>query len=278
MTTSTHSSDDRADQSWDTARKPFEFIGEPAAQLMATAIHAGHDLRPGVARLVALDASTRLREEDPFTDRIAGGVDTRALVHRSRFEVDLNRGRDAAVYRNPDDCWGLELWRQPLPSEEVVESLEMYDAFYAALALRLDELAARGPFVVFDVHSYNHRRGGPNDVPAPALDNPDVNVGTGSLDRDRWAPVVDGLIQELGSAEIDGSVLDVRENVRFRGANLARWVHVRYPDTGCALALEFKKIFMDEWTGEVDEERLEALVAAVRGVVPGVLDSLRRIS
>ena len=36
-----------------------------------TAIHAGHELRPELADVVLVDASTRRREEDPFTDRLA---------------------------------------------------------------------------------------------------------------------------------------------------------------------------------------------------------------
>lgn len=89
-------------------REPYTFTGDPAASLVATAIHAGHDIRPEVSSLLTLDEAARLREEDPFTDRIAACADSRVLVFRSRFEVDLNRGRDDAVYRTPDDCWGLD--------------------------------------------------------------------------------------------------------------------------------------------------------------------------
>ena len=38
--------------------------------------------------------------------------------------------------------------------------------------------------------------------------------------------------------------LDVRENVNFRGGQLAQWAHSTFPDRACVLALEFKKIFM----------------------------------
>jgi hypothetical protein len=86
--------------------------------------------------------------------------------------------------------------------------------------------------------------------------------------------VVDGVIETLAGNGVAGRPLDVRENVRFEGANLARWVHARYPDTGCALALEFKKTFMDEWTGEVDQARLRQLADAVQGLVPAIADAL----
>jgi N-formylglutamate amidohydrolase len=256
-------------------REPYGFTGDPTSCLVATAIHAGHDVRPEISSLLRLDEATRLREEDPFTDRIAAVADSVVLVYRSRFEVDLNRGREAAVYRQPDDCWGLDPWGGELPQDVIDRSLDIYDAFYADLGTHLDRLAEVGPFLVFDVHSYNHRRPEDGRVEAPQSANPDVNVGTGSLDG-TWSSVVDSLIDALGQAEVGGRPLDVRENIRFEGANLAEWVNERYPTTGCALALEFKKTFMDEWTGAVDVERLDALIDALRAATPPALDALRR--
>lgn len=253
--------------------QPFSFAGVPSA-VIATAIHAGHHMRPDVAARCALDDATRLREEDPFTDRLLEVATLQVVAHRSRFEVDLNRPREQAVYRVPDDAWGLDVWREPLDDEQVEHSLQVYDAFYAELARRLDELAARGPFVVLDVHSYNHRRDGPDAPPAPAASNPEVNVGTGSLDRPRWGRVVDRFVEELGRRTALGRLLDVRENVRFRGGELTRWVHQRYGERGCALAIEFKKTFMDEWTGAVDDRHLEELRQGLAAIVPALLAEL----
>ena len=256
-------------------REPFELQGRVGVvPVVATAIHAGHDVREEVARELALAEPDRLREEDPHTDQIIAGLDARLVAHRSRFEVDLNRARDEAVYSDDDETWGLDTWRRPLPEAVVRRSLDLHDQFYARLAALLDPLAARGRFVVLDVHSYNHRRNGPQAPPEPPADNPDVNIGTGSLDDDSWRPVIDGVIDTLGGTAVAGRRLDVRENVRFEGAHLARWVHARYPGTGCALALEFKKTFMDEWTGEVDGAHLHLLADAVHRTVPAIVDAL----
>ena len=72
----------------------------------------------------------------------------------------------------------------------------------------------------------------------------------------------------LAAAGTSTGPLDVRENVRFRGRQLAAWTHARYPDRGIVLALEFKKTFMDEWTGEVDRARIDELARALAGTVP----------
>ena len=242
--------------------------------MLATAIHAGHDLRPAIQADMALDDAVRLREEDPFTDRLVAVGGSTVVVHRSRFEVDLNRARSSAVYRTPDDAWGLDLWDHALPEAEVGRSLQLYDSFYARLGRTLDALAARGAFVVLDVHSYNHRRNGADEPPASVDDNPQVNVGTGSLDRDVWGHLVERFVHDLGERHVLGRRLDVRENVCFEGRELCRWVHERYWGTGCALALEFKKEFMDEWTGAVDLSHLEELRAALASVVPALIGEL----
>ena len=150
----------------------------------------------------ALDDATRLREEDPFTDRLTSVGGSTVVVHRSRFEVDLNRPRDEAVYRTPEDAWGLELWRETPPAEEIERSRDLYDDFYVELGRRLDALADRGPFVVLDLHSYNHRRDGADAPPAPDATNPEVNVGTGALDRVRWSRVVDRFLETLAAQEV----------------------------------------------------------------------------
>ena len=245
-----------------------------SSPLVAVAVHAGHELRPEIADVMALDDATRRREEDPGTDRLTSIAPTRVTVNRSRFEVDLNRPRDHAVYARPEDAWGLQVWRGSLPADLAEGSFAIHDAFYAALAEHLDAVAEGGRFVVLDLHSYNHRRAGVGAPPEPEADNPEVNVGTGSIDRARWASLVDRFITDLAQQAVDGHRLDVRENVRFRGGHLASWVNDRYPDRGCALAIELKKTYMDEWTGEIDDAHMEALRCALAATTAGLVDAI----
>lgn len=249
------------------------------APIAAAAIHDGHELRAEVAAVIALSDSERLREEDPFTGRWTNIVGTRLIGRRSRFEVDLNRPREKAVYRVPDDAWGLNVWREP-PTETLVrESLVIYDAFYAAAYDALSALRDRfGRFVVLDMHSYNYRRAGAHAAAADPASNPEVNVGTGIMDRRRWAPVVDRFMRDLGEADFLGRQLDVRENVKFRGGHFSSWVHRIFPESGCALAIEVRKFFMDEWTGQPDDEQVEAIGRALASTVPGLLETLEAVT
>lgn len=256
-----------------TGRLWDEIVGE--GPLVAVAVHDGHEVRDDVLRELLLDDAVRLREEDPWTGSWTVAAPTRLIGRRSRFEVDLNRPRDHAVYRTPKDAWGLEVWRSPPSPELIEESLSEYDAFYARLAEILDEKVARySHFVVLDLHSYNHRRSGPDGEPAPAAENPQVNVGTGSIDRVKWGSVVDRFIADLRSFDFSDGSLDVRENVKFQGGHLVHWIHERYPGRGCAIAIEFKKFFMDEWTGEAQDPLVEAISSAVSWTAEGLRQEL----
>lgn len=253
-------------------------ISEGQEPIVATAIHDGHELRPEVEALIALEESDRLREEDPYSGIWTSVVTTQMVALRSRFEVDLNRPRERAVYRTPEDAWGLDVWREELPADVIERSLEEYDAFYAEAERICSELERRyGRFVVLDLHTYNHRRAGPEAPPEDPEANPEVNVGTGSLDRERWGGLVDRFMTDLRDHRFLGRQLDVRENVRFQGGYLSRWVHERYPQSGCCLAIEFKKFFMDEWTGKLSPEEYEAIPQALENTLPGLLESLAAV-
>ena len=255
---------------WDVDVGPGPFVG--------LAVHAGHDIRTGLRAALAIDETTRLREEDPFTDGLAALCGTRILTSRSRFEVDLNRPSDESVCVQPDDCWNLRVWKQSdgLTQTMYRRSLEEHSRFYEMLGDRLKEIKRReGRFVVLDCHSYNHRRAGPEEPPADPQQNPEINVGTGSMDRAYWAPVVEAFLSSLAAADYQGRHLDVRENVKFRGRYLAEFVHTNFPRTGCCLAIEVKKFFMDEWTGQLDRDAFGALLGVFRKALGAVEDAVR---
>jgi hypothetical protein len=128
--------------------------------------------------------------------------------------------------------------------------------------------------VVLDLHTYNHRRGGPAAAYDDPAANPEINLGTGTMSRPQWAPVVNRFLDDLRRFRYCNRSLDVRENVRFRGGHLPQWVHTEYPDTVCALAVEVKKFFMDEWTGTRDEREHSAIMNALRSTLPGLREEL----
>jgi predicted N-formylglutamate amidohydrolase len=244
--------------------------------VIATAIHDGHDLRPEIAARMALSEADRLREEDPFTGEAVRGVASHVIAHRSRFEFDLNRGSENAVYQTPEQSWGLEVWQLGgLQAELVQRSLELHSEYYRMLGALLDRIERQHRhFLLLDVHSYNHRREGPDAKPTPQADAPDVNIGTFSMPREEWAWLVDPLMEAMNSFDFNGRRLDVRENVAFQGkGEQTRFVHQHYPGRGCAIALEFKKFFMDEWSGEAVAQE----VAAMRALISHIAFTAERL-
>jgi hypothetical protein len=95
------------------------------------------------------------------------------------------------------------------------------------------------------------------------------------MPREEWAFLVDPLMEAMRAFDFNGRRLDVRENVAFEGrGEQTHFVHQRYPERGCAIALEFKKFFMDEWSGEPDLAEVaatRALVAHIAAAAEGIL-------
>jgi len=231
-----------------------------------------------VEKRLAIDEQNQLREEDPITGEWAQIAKTQIVGLRSRFEVDLNRPRDKAVYETPADAWGMEIWDTPPDQKMIDASLKEYDDFYADIQQLLDEMVEEhGRVVVFDLHTYNHLREGPCGPAADPSVNPEVNIGTGTMDRNFWAPVVDRFIVDLRSYDFHGRRLDVRENVKFQGGYFGQWIHENYPQKVCAIAIEFKKFFMDEWEGEPDAYEVECIFRALKSTMPGVRSTLEQL-
>jgi N-formylglutamate deformylase len=261
-----------------TTDNDFYTINRGDSPLVATAIHSGHGIRENISNLFALAAEERLREEDPFTDHWVAIADNQIIGHNSRFEMDLNRSPDKAIYRQPEDAWGLQVWKDELPDELAKESISRYDAFYADVKQMLTDIQKKhGCFVVYDLHTYNHKREGANGPAADPEQNPEVNIGTGNMNRKKWAPVVDALMHSLQSYDYQGRHLDVRENVKFEGGYFMRWIHDTFGDSACVMSIEFKKFFMDEWTGEPDKPQLEEIRKALAQSTAPVLEAFARV-
>ena len=255
----------------------YTFI-KGTSPLVSTAIHDGHNTREELRDLFNLTDKERLREEDPFTARWLNATDNKVIVHHSRFETDVNRPREKAVYKVPDDAWGLEVWKEGLPEEVYQNSLKVYDDFYKAAKEYFDELFTHhDKLIVYDIHTYNHRREGP-DIMADPEENPEINLGTKNMDRDLWDPVLRTVIDQFSGFDYKGRNLDTRENIKFTGGYFGQWLYETYGKNVCPISIEFKKFFMDEHTGEGFEEDIQLIDQMLRKSKQPVLDALKRVN
>ncbi len=229
--------------------------------VIALSIHNGHDMSNELLGICGISDTDRLREEDPFTERISSGCSNNVTVHTSRFMIDLNRSPQSAVYQKPEDCWGLNVRKNPIPSTYLTELYDAYEDWYRVLDYQISNFLNRHPrLIVFDLHSYNHRRKGPNSEPDPQIENPDIIIGRSNLNSEYY-PLVAKLKSLLNNKEIDGYLLDCREDVKFSGGYLSRYLNAKYPQRVISLSIEFKKIYMDEWSGIVDDYKFGRLIA-----------------
>lgn len=247
--------------------------------LIATAIHDGHSVRAELKDIMMLSDEDQLREEDPFTGELTEVAKTRLIGLKSRFEVDLNRPGNKAIFIKPEDAWGLNIYKTPPTQEMINRSLKKYDLFYDEVDRLMCEYQKRfGRFIVYDLHSYCYRRNGPDGPEADPTENPEVNIGTGTMNREFWAPVIDRLISDLRSFDYHGSHLDVRENIKFKGGYFPKYIHDNFPDSACVISIEFKKFFMDEWTGKLYKDKFDSMKKALQSTVPGVLEELKKLN
>jgi len=226
----------------------FHF-GDFNLPLLAFAIHNGHRLPPELCPTMGIDEATCLREEDPFTDGFASRFANRVIVNTSRFAIDLNRNRENCIYLQPEDAWGLPVRSAPLPEELQDKLRGAYDNWYRLVEYQIERLLQNhSRLLVLDLHSYNHRRGGPEAQPDPQIQNPDIILGRNILPESCY-PLIEKLRTRLDGAAFAEKAIDCRCDVKFSGGNFSRRLNRTYEGKVCCLAVEFKKTFIDEWTG-----------------------------
>ena len=258
--------------------QPTWHWGGVISPLIGAAVHDGHEARPEVCAHFRLDDAGRLREEDPFTGAMARLLPRHVVGFHSRFELDLNRPREKAVYRIPSDAWGLDVWKADLPDDVAAGSMALYNAFYDELRVELEKVRQSfGNFVVYDLHSYNHRRDGADGAPANPDENPEVNIGTKTLNDPKFRPLIERLMSDLSAFDFGGRQLDVRENVKFGGGQFSKWIHDEFPHNACSIAIEWKKFWMDEWSGEPDEAQRDLIRLALLSTFEGAREELGKL-
>lgn len=246
--------------------------------IVSTAIHDGHSTREDLQLLFNLNEEERRREEDPFTAKWLNAADNKIIVHQSRFETDVNRSREKAVYQIPQDSWGLKVWKNELSDDVYQSSLVVYDNFYRNAKGYFDCLfTLHEKVIVYDIHTYNYRRESA-DIEADPQENPEINLGTINMDRKLWDPVVQSLLNHFRQFNYAGRKLDARENIKFKGGYFGKWLFEQYGGKICPISIEFKKFFMDEHTGEGFEKDINLIDKMLQSSKQPILDALKQVN
>ena len=231
------------------------FIKRIDSPFWAFAIHDGQQIDPFIDPYINLNESERLREEDPFTAVMAELPMSQFIVGSSRFQLDLNRKIEDSVYLRPDQAWGLQVWKDSLPENIVTELYLDHKNIYQEIEEQIQETIDQyGYFVVYDIHSYNAKRNGSEEEVDTEI-NPQINLGTTYVDP-KWQPLIEQLMDFISKDSLYDGPIDIRENIKFKGGYLSQLINKKFGAYGCVLSIEFRKDFMDEWTGAPDLPRV----------------------
>lgn len=247
-------------------KKPFEAESEYGSfyikieeytPFICTAIHNGHRLREDLSEICLLSEQERWYEEDPNTldfissfPIVMGGLD-------SRYEYDLNRPPDIAVY---ETAWGKDVWKRPLTADEKNTSLAKHENFYRVLYHLIEILEKSfGAVLLFDIHSYNFKR--------IDRETPLFNLGTENINIDEYAPYIQHWEQELNRIQFPGENSVVRQNDVFGGhGHLLKSVGEKFNNT-LVFATEIKKVYCNEETGELYFAIVESLSTQLKKAI-----------
>lgn len=201
------------------------------------AIHNGHQFRKELWSKCLHTEYDRWYEEDPETENMVKHHPIVISGMDSRFEYDLNRDPDNAIYEN---AWGKRLWKEPLTQEERLKSLKKYQNFYKMVHALIKTLEDKfGCCIVYDMHSYNWKRWD-REVPT-------WNLGTSNVDGERYKNSIEDWRTELSEIKLpNGIPTTAKVNDTFKGNGyFLKHITNNFNHT-LVLATEVAKIYCDE--------------------------------
>lgn len=228
------------------------------------AVHDGHQFRKSLWENCTHSEYERWYEEDPCTKEM---VQTHPIVIAgcdSRFEYDLNRPPETAVYK---DAWGKELWRKPLESKEKEISLTKHENFFRVVEALIAKLESKYPkVIVFDMHSYNWKRWD-REVPV-------WNLGTSNINNDRFGGLVEQWRGKLESMELPHGIVPTSKiNDTFQGNGYFLKFITKNFDNTLVLATEISKVYCDEYTGVIYPEVVRSVESHLKVLIPEMVSA-----
>jgi len=201
------------------------------------AVHDGHQFRKELWENCIHTAYDRWFEEDPQTKEMVKSHPIVIAGMDSRFEYDLNRAPDNAIY---SDAWGKALWKKPLSDEMKTKSLKKHENFYKVVHALIHKLEEKfGVCIIYDMHSYNWRRW--------TREVPTWNLGTANVDNKRFGTDIESwraLLEQMSLP--NGIVTTSRINDTFHGNGyFLKFITEHFKNT-LVLATEVKKVYCDE--------------------------------
>lgn len=219
------------------------------------AVHDGHQFRSELWENCMHTQYERWFEEDPATKEMVKSHPIVIAGLDSRFEYDLNRAPDSAIY---SDAWGKQLWHEPLTEAMKSKSLKKHTNFYKVVHALMKKLEEKFKVcIVYDMHSYNWRRWD-REVPT-------WNLGTSNIDTKRFNHEIESWRSMLESMELANNIAKTAKvNDTFQGNGyFLKYITKHFKNT-LVLATEAKKIYCDELNQILFPEVVDAIEKGLR--------------
>lgn len=226
---------------------------------VCAAVHNGHQFRKNLWDKCLHSEYDRWYEEDPMTKKMISSHPIVIAGRDSRFEYDLNRDPDNAIY---DDAWGKQLWKEPLTDQEKSDSLQKHQNFYKVVYALIKTLELKfGCSIVYDVHSYNWKRWD-REVPT-------WNLGTSNIDNDKYKKTVEAWRKQLAKVKLPHNIpTTAKINDTFQGNGyFLKFITTNFHNT-LVLATEVAKIYCDEEGQVIYPEVVEAIKKGLKQQLP----------
>ena len=214
------------------------------------AIHNGHQFRKSLWDNCLHTEYERWYEEDPETKTMIQSHPIVIAGNDSRFEYDLNRAPDSAIYK---DAWGKKLWKEPLSTSEKEKSLQKHHHFYKVVKVLISKLEEiHKKVIVYDMHSYNWKRWN-REVPT-------FNLGTGNVDMNKYGEFVETWRESLHNIKFPYGIKSTALiNDVFKGNGyFLKYIMSNFNST-LVLATEVSKIYCDEYDQIIYPEIVEII-------------------
>ena len=229
------------------------------APYICGAVHDGHQFRKSLWENCLHTEYERWYEEDPCTKEMVRSHPIVIAGRDSRFEYDLNRDPENAIYK---DAWGKKLWKKPLQDTARKHSLEKHRAFYEVVHVLVHQVEKiYGKAIVFDLHSYNWKRW---DRKVPTW-----NLGTANIDNERFGKLAISWSQKLGAMNLPNGIRSTSKiNDTFQGNGyFLKYITQHFKNT-LVLATEIAKVYCDEETGVIFPEVVRSVETHLNKLIP----------
>lgn len=227
---------------------------------VCAAIHNGNKLRSDLSHITHLSEKERWYEEDPNTADFITSFPIVIEANDSRFEYDLNRSPDDAIYT---EAWGKKVWKKELMDAQKEASIRKHKNFYKVIDALVKKI--EGEFsgcIVYDIHSYNYKR--------YTEEYPVFNLGIENIDSKKYTRIIQHFTKELSKIELPNLETTVGINQLFYGrGHFLKHITNKFKRT-LVLATEVKKVYCDEETGELFPIVIDAIK---EGFKKGILNN-----